>query len=248
MRRIKLKKITARILFAVLMLAHVLAFAAENPAAGNASESSRDKDTGALNAPGNLGASNDSVKADAFGGGYAVTGRLPGVGYMAVMYDATNGLPTSEANCVLGSTAGYVWIGGYSGIIRHDGKFFERVPVSTGLTNGRGLFEDSKKRVWVATNDNGVVVMTPYDTTHFTKKNGLPSSSVRDFAEDSTGRVYIGTTSGVAYVNSDMTVRLVDDKRINNERILRLVSDVEGNVFGQTKSGAVFALENGAVT
>jgi signal transduction histidine kinase/CheY-like chemotaxis protein/HPt (histidine-containing phosphotransfer) domain-containing protein/streptogramin lyase len=45
-----------------------------------------------------------------------------------------------------------------------------------------------------------------------------------------------------------MSVRLVDDKRINNERILRLVSDSEGNVFGQTKNGAVFALENGAVT
>ena len=102
--------------------------------------------------------------AGSMGGGYAVTGRLPGIGYMAVMYDATNGLPTSEANCILGSSAGYVWIGSYGGVIRHDGSGFERVPASTGMTNGRGLFEDSKQRVWVATNDNGVVVLTPYDS------------------------------------------------------------------------------------
>ncbi len=34
------------------------------------------------------------------GGGYAITGQLPDVGYSAIVYDATNGLPTSDANCV----------------------------------------------------------------------------------------------------------------------------------------------------
>ena len=41
-----------------------------------------------------------------FGGGYAVTGQLKDIGYSYRMYDATNGLPTSDANYILGGTDG----------------------------------------------------------------------------------------------------------------------------------------------
>ncbi|MBR5116434.1 MAG: hypothetical protein IK096_05145, partial [Lachnospiraceae bacterium] len=44
------------------------------------------------------------------GGGYAVTGQLGKVGYSAKLFDATNGLPTSDANCILGTGDGYLWI------------------------------------------------------------------------------------------------------------------------------------------
>ncbi|MCR4797622.1 MAG: hypothetical protein K5853_04150, partial [Lachnospiraceae bacterium] len=55
------------------------------------------------------------------GGGYAVSGQLNNVGYSAVLYNAENGLPTSDANCIYSTSKGYIWIGGYSGILRYDG-------------------------------------------------------------------------------------------------------------------------------
>ena len=94
-----------------------------------------------------------------FGGGYAATGQLSGIGYTTKIYDATNGLPTSDANYILGTKDGYILIGGYSGIIQYDGAEFTRLDTSGGMTSGRGLFEDSKGRIWVGTNDNGVVMM-----------------------------------------------------------------------------------------
>ncbi|MCR5824154.1 MAG: response regulator [Lachnospiraceae bacterium] len=181
------------------------------------------------------------------GGGYAATGRLSDMGYMAKLYDARNGLPTSEANFILGASDGYVWIGGYSGIIRYDGLNFERLPASSGLTNGRGLYEDRQGRIWVATNDNGVVVIDRGEYRHYGKKEGLQSSSVRAFAQDYENRVYIGYTAGVAYVDDEMVLHRVDDSRINGERVLRLVTDAAGDVFGQTKSGKIFELRKGAV-
>ncbi len=181
------------------------------------------------------------------GGGYAVTGQLGDVGYMAQIYDATNGIPTSEANCILGTSDGYIWIGGYAGIMRYDGANFERLPASIGLTNGRDLFQDSHGRLWVGTNDNGVVVLDQYSQIHYNKEDGLSSSSIRNFAEDLHGNVYIGTTSGVNYVENDMSLHVVDDYRIRNERVLRLVSDASGNVYGQTKNGAIFQLSRNKV-
>ena len=73
-------------------------------------------------------------------------------------YDNTNGLPTGEANTALQTSDGYVWIGSYGGLIRFDGTTFHNyseggVFPSSGI---RTLFEDSKGRLWIGTNDMGV--------------------------------------------------------------------------------------------
>ena len=182
------------------------------------------------------------------GGGYAVTGQLKSVGYTAKMYDATNGLPTSDANYILASRKGYIWIGGYSGIIRYDGTTFERLDASNGLTSGRVIFEDSTGRIWVGTNDNGVVMLDGNETVRYTYKEGLLSSSIRTFAEGGDGTIYMGSTDGVSYVDREGNLKILDDERLNNKNIIRLVSDGEGTVYGNTRDGAVFSIESGAVT
>ncbi len=191
---------------------------------------------------------NDSQYEYKTGGGFAVTGQLSGVGYDSKLYDATSGLPTSDANYILGASDGYIWIGGYSGILRYDGTNFEKIETNKGLTSGRALFEDTKGRIWVGTNDNGIVVIDDKKTTHITYKDGLPSSSMRCFAEDNNGNIYVATTAGVCYVDANMKVHIVDDKRINNERVLKVVSDAAGNIYGQTNSGIIFAVDGDSVS
>ena len=56
------------------------------------------------------------------GGGYAATGQIEQLGYTWELYDASNGLPASEANVIAWDVGGVMWIGGYSVIIREDGK------------------------------------------------------------------------------------------------------------------------------
>ena len=179
-----------------------------------------------------------------FGGGYAVSGQIKGVGYSAKLYDASKGLPTSDANYVIGVSDGYIWIGGYSGIIRYDGSIFERLDTSEGLTSGRCLMEDSKGRIWVATNDNGIVMIDGSQRTHITYKEGLTSSSVRAFAEDADGLVYAGTTAGLCYLDNQLNLTNIYDARINHERILRLNADPSGDlVYGITRNGHIFTLK-----
>ncbi|WP_051689332.1 hybrid sensor histidine kinase/response regulator [Butyrivibrio sp. AE2032] len=184
-----------------------------------------------------------STELPKVGGGYAVTGQIGLGGYATKIYDVTNGLPTSDANYILGASDGYVWIGSYGGIIRYDGSVFEKITNSEGLTSGRGLFEDSRGRIWVGTNDNGVVVLDGEVATWITYKDGLPSSSIRVFAEDNYGNVFIGTTAGICYADSNLKIHVVNDRRINSERILSLTSDPEGVIYGQTKNGLVFAIK-----
>ena len=188
------------------------------------------------------------VDESAIGGGYAVTGQLENVGYTATVYDAQNGLSSSDANYVMVSEDGYVWIGGYSGIIKYDGSVFTSLDASDGLTSGRAIFEDSTHRIWIGTNDNGVVVIDKDQRIHLTYKDDLPSSSVRIFEEDKNENVFIGTTGGLCYADKNLQIHRINDNRLRNERILKLDSDNLGRIYGQTKSGKIFKIENCNVT
>ena len=190
----------------------------------------------------------DAAEESAIGGGYAVTGQLKNVGYTAKIYDATNGLPTSDANYILGASDGYIWIGGYSGIIRYDGSTFERLNASEGLTSGRVIFEDHLGRLWIGTNDNGVVVLDGEESARYTYKDGLASSSIRTFTEDNEGNVYIGSTSGISYVDNDGSLHRLDDERLNYEMIFRLVTSPDGTIYGCTRNGVVFLINDKKVS
>lgn len=185
-----------------------------------------------------------SNTAFAEGGGFAVTKQFTDVGYSSIIYDATNGLPTSDANYILGAKDGYIWIGGYSGIIRYDGKNFERLPTTNGLTSGRAFFEDSKHRIWVGTNDNGVAVIDGNKIRQFTYRDGLPSSSIRHFAEDKDGNIFVATTAGLAMIRDNGLVYKVSNPAIDKERILKLTADSSGKIYGQTLNGIVFSIVN----
>ncbi len=190
----------------------------------------------------------DALEESKEGGGYAVTGQLDDVGYSAVVYNSDNGLPTSDANFVFSASDGYIWVGGYSGVFRYDGIEFERMDASTGMTSAKVFFEDSKHQIWVGTNDNGAVKVDDDETVHYTYKDGLQSSTIRGFAEDLNGRVYIGTTAGVSYVEEGQSLKNIEDERLQNQYIIRMVSDTNGVVYANTKSGDVFAIEDGNVT
>jgi len=185
---------------------------------------------------------------DSYGGGYAISGQISGVGYSTANYDASNKLPTSDVMSVLGSTDGHIWIGGYSGVIRYDGTNFEQLSNDNGLTSARGMFEDSLGRIWIATNDSGVV-MIDGDTRHrYTYVDGLPTSSIRSFDEDSEGNIIVGTTSGLCYVDTELKMHPIENQRLSSERILRLSADSTGDVYGHTSSGLIFLVENCQIT
>ena len=51
--------------------------------------------------------------------------------YSGVLYNNTNGMPTSEANAVAETSDGFIWIGSYSGLSRYDGNSFLHIPTAS---------------------------------------------------------------------------------------------------------------------
>ena len=186
----------------------------------------------------------DNSTENVSGGAAAVTNQISGVGYATKLYDATNGLPTSDANTILSTSDGFIWIGGYSGLIRYDGTTFERQDSSGGITNANALFEDSQNRLWVGTNDNGVVVTDKDYSRHYTYLDGLRTSSIRSITEDGSSNIIIGTNTGISYVDANGDLYNLDDNRLNDAYITRLVRDSAGDVYGNTVDGSCFRIRD----
>ncbi len=171
-----------------------------------------------------------------------------GNSYSSILYDNSNGLPTSEANAIVQSSNGFIWIGGYSGLIRYDGNTFYRYDSSVGITSVVSLYVDSKDRLWIGTNENGVALYENGDFRFYGKEDGLTSVSVRSISEDGEGNIIIATTEGLAYVDQENTLHLLDDPQINDEYVCEIKRDADGVIYGDTLSGAFFSVEDLKVT
>ena len=171
-----------------------------------------------------------------------------GAAYTSVLYDRSNGLPTSEANAVLQTSDGFVWIGSYSGLVRYDGSEFYRFDASEGISSVICLYEDSKGRLWIGTNDTGLAVYENNEFKFYGREEGLHSASVRSITEDSNGNIYAATTFGLAYVDPDGKLNTVSDAHINGEYIKCLDRDNGGKVYGVTSKGNLFVIENNLVS
>lgn len=169
-------------------------------------------------------------------------------GFSAVLYDNSNGLPTSEANAIAETSEGFIWIGSYGGLIRYDGNSFERIDSTTGIASVVSLFVDSSDRLWIGTNDSGAFVMDKGEYTAINKEDGLRSLSVRAFSEDKDGRVYIATTKGISVVDKDMKLSNIEDEKIAEAYVWELNAGPEGVIYGNTNSNEIFTITDGKLS
>jgi len=168
-------------------------------------------------------------------------------GYSEVLYDNTNGLPTSEANAIVETDDGFIWIGSYAGLIRYDGNTFERMDSTNGLTSVKCLFTDSRGRLWIGTNDNGVAVMEKGRLRMWGKLDGMKSAHTRAIAEDTNGVIYVATAGGITMIDDEYTLSSIEDERVAdaNMRNLRLGND--GVLYATTDLGDLMTIRDGKV-
>ena len=166
-------------------------------------------------------------------------------GYSAVLYDNTNGLPTAEANAIVQTSEGFIWIGSYAGLIRYDGNTFERMDSTQGIASVVSLFVDSRDRLWIGTNDSGVAVMERGEYRMWGKAEGLPSSKICAIAEDQNGTIYLATSCGIATIDPEDRVHTMEEPEIAEAemRDIRLGSD--GILYGTTDLGDLMMIRDG---
>ena len=165
-------------------------------------------------------------------------------GFSAVLYNNTNGLPTSEANAIAETSEGFIWIGSYGGLIRYDGNSFVRFDSTTGVASVVCLYTDSKDRLWIGTNDSGVAMMYRDDLKKWSKTEGLKSAYICAISEDRDGNIYIATNEGLMVIDKNMKLQPFGDPRIDDAYVRSLRRGNDGTIYGLTVSGDIFSFRN----
>lgn len=167
--------------------------------------------------------------------------------YVVTLYNERNGLPTGEANTVLQTSDGYIWIGSYGGLIRYDGTEFRNYSVERKISSSsiRALFEDSKGRLWIGTNDAGVVVLENDVFTKISVPEDRSFLCIRGFAEDENGTIYVASNSGLAKIENDIIVPYEADE-LKGNTVYSVAIDTYGRVWGAASNGECVVVDDDA--
>lgn len=163
------------------------------------------------------------------------------------LFNDENGLPTAEANAVLCSSAGYIWIGSYGGLVRYDGTDFVNFSTREGgipVSGIRALYESRAGILYIGTS-SGIYT---YDGAVFTpvlRKDGSELAAVRNFTEDGNGRVYAGTGDGLFYIDDEGSAVSADPDGLLSGTIYNVTSGVNNEIWGVDLAGALFAIRDG---
>ena len=169
--------------------------------------------------------------------------------YVSTVYNERNGLPTGEANVVMQTSDGYIWIGSYGGLIRYDGNTFRNFSQEGKLVSCsiRSLFEDSAGRLWIGSNDAGVFLLEDGQFTTIPCTQSHSYLCIRDFAEGPDGTVYAASSSGIGTVRNGKLIPC-EDEAVAGQTVYSLAMDNYGRLWGTMNNGNCAVLKDGKVT
>ncbi|MBE5954134.1 MAG: HD domain-containing protein [Lachnospiraceae bacterium] len=158
--------------------------------------------------------------------------------FVTTVYNDQNGLPTGEANTILQTRDGYIWIGSYGGLIKYDGTTFRNYSLEGAVNSSsiRSLYEDSQGRLWIGTNDKGVIVHMDNEFKTISGPDDHSFLCIRDFVETEDGKIYVSSNSGVARVE-DYCLAPIMDEKIYENTVYTLGADSYGRIWCAMDNG-----------
>ena len=172
---------------------------------------------------------------------------INGGDYVPIIFDSENKMSSSEANDIVQTPDGYIWVGSYAGLYRYDGRKFTMVGKKQNITNVTALYVDSRGRLLVGTNDSGFAVYEDYKFHLYGVEEGLDANSVRSVCEGEDGEIYIGTTGKTAVLYPDGTIHqpegLSEVSYVNS-----MTDEYDGVIAGVTNDGVLFFQKDETIT
>ncbi len=167
--------------------------------------------------------------------------------YTQTVYSSDNGLPCGEANDVVQTNDGILWIGTYAGLYRYNGSDFKWMSEFDSVKNVNCLYVDIEGRLWIGTNDNGLTISIGENVSNVVDMTaGLPSNSVRSITSGTDGLYYVGTSDALQIIRLSGGLTLLDPI----PEILyahSIAADESGYVAAVTAKGELFVLKNGKI-
>ena len=160
--------------------------------------------------------------------------------YMETIYNTENGLGSTEVTTICQTESGNIWIGTESGLYRFNGSEFvlfnlwETDKEDVYCINS--LFQDSKGRLWIGTDNYGLFYIYDSEVVHFSEDYYNGVKIINDICEDSLGNVYVATAYGLYTYSGgeEVLTRNEDLVRKNIQKVTLAKETIWGIYNGNT--------------
>lgn len=164
-------------------------------------------------------------------------------------WSTNNGLPTNSLLYIHQSSEGYLWITGYSGLIRYDGlKFRVFSNANTEVFNSnvfRNIAEGSDGKLWMTTQGNGLVSYAKGEFETYGTDIGL-MHLYRGLLADSQGRIWAASPDkGWFYFDNGAFNFIESATPLNNIEVRDIAQSKTGAIWFATLGEGLFKYENG---
>jgi len=160
-------------------------------------------------------------------------------GNVQKIFTSEDGLLSTSTQAVAQTSEGFIWIGGYGGLVRYDGKRFKTFAYKR-ITRISDLEAGEDGVLWVATSDKGLFRYVDNDFQPIPFENGEAAGGVSCLAFAPDGRLVLGLESGLGAVEEGYIHRL-DIPELSAERIDCLMCPDGKRMFCITGSGRLCA-------
>jgi ligand-binding sensor domain-containing protein/serine phosphatase RsbU (regulator of sigma subunit) len=121
--------------------------------------------------------------------------------YQCDIWKKNDGLPQNSVIVITQSSDGFIWLATSEGLARFDGikfKTYNTTNVPQFKTSGiLSIYEDTQKRLWIGTNNGGLICYQQGKFKNYSLSDGLPDNTITSVAQDAEGEIWIGTPKGL---------------------------------------------------
>jgi ligand-binding sensor domain-containing protein/signal transduction histidine kinase len=167
--------------------------------------------------------------------------------YTARSWQSRNGLPSETIQAFSQTPDGYLWVGTSEGLARFDGAHFKiYAHDNTPALRENSVFSlltGKDGRLWIGTEDGGLVEMRNGVFRAYTAADGLTGNSVRSIFEDHTGALWVATDEGLFRLAGERFQRIDNRPEMPANAFHGIAEDDSGRVWA---GGArLYAIQHG---
>ena len=161
-------------------------------------------------------------------------------------FDSYTGLPDNHINCLMEDSNHAIWIGTNKGACKYEEGNFYLFNRHNDLLSDiiRGIGEDDKGGIWMATYDRGVYCYKDSVFRNYDIYDGLGSNTVFAVYNDGDGNLWFGTANGVTKYDGVLFHTYGERYGLANNIVICMHKDFSDNMWFGTSGGGISRLDN----
>jgi ligand-binding sensor domain-containing protein/signal transduction histidine kinase len=169
------------------------------------------------------------------------------------VWGTEDGLPQNTIHGAVRTRDGFLWFGTEEGLVRFDGAEFRVYDTSNtpALRHNSiwAVLEDSRGTLWIGTYGGGLTALEGGAFRTLTKKDGLPSDTVRTLREDRSGALWVGTDGGgLVRVEDGRIATFTTHQGLPDDRVNSIAQDSAGSLWIGTDGGGLARFQESRFT